>query len=251
VVGDLPSGSFGFRIGTEGSNPTMTDITMRNSIYCDPTGTMTNRLVNVYGDVTLSTLALENNLYWNDGAALPTNGDLTPADDPAAIDADPLLPEDQSSVTLPTWDDQNHQFASGSTTIRDEFLRLVETYGAIADSSPAIGSADPSDMPNDDIRGLARDGSPDIGAYEHGATEPAAGGGGASSSSGTGGSSSSTGSSGTGGSSTSSGSSADGGTEEDSGCGCRLVGRGSLAGGAGFTLLALLGLARRRTKRGR
>ncbi len=247
VVGDLPSGSFGFRIGTEGDNPTMSDITMRNSIYCDPTGSMTNRLVNVYGDVTLATLALENNLYWNDGGALPTGGDINPADDPAAIDADPLLPEDQSSVTLPVWDDQTHQFASGSTTIRDEFLRLVETYGAIADSSPAIGAADSSDMPGDDIRGLARDGSPDIGAYEHGATEPATGGGGASSSSGSGAGTSS-GSSGSG-AGTSSGSSTDWGSEEDSGCGCRLVGRGSLAGGAAFSLLVFLGLARRRRQR--
>ena len=54
-------------------------------------------------------------------------------------------------------------FLQGSS---QEFERLVETYGRIPPGSPAIGRADPTVAPADDILGLPRDAVPDLGAYE-------------------------------------------------------------------------------------
>lgn len=175
VVGDLPGSSFGFRVGTEGDNPTVTDIAIEGNIFADPTGTM-GRLFNAYGDVDLTTVSLLGNLYWNGGSPLSTNGDLLPETDPQALFEDPGLEADQSAVVLPRWDGGAGAFESGATTIREEFLRLVETYGALPATSPAIGAALVA-PPADDIRGLARDGQPDLGAYERGVSEPAPDGG--------------------------------------------------------------------------
>jgi len=175
VVGDLPGSSFGFRVGTEGDNPTVSDIAIEGNIFADPTGTM-GRLVNAYGDVDLATVSLVGNLYWNGGSPLSTDGDLLPDTDPQALFEDPGLEADQSAVVLPRWDAPAGAFESGATTVREEFLRLVETYGALPMASPAIGAATVA-PPADDIRGLARDDQPDLGAYEHGVTEPAPDGG--------------------------------------------------------------------------
>jgi hypothetical protein len=242
IVGDLPGGSFGFRVGTEGDNPPMSDFDIRNNIWADPTGTMTNRLVNTYGDVDVATITLDNNLYWNSGQLLPTSGAVTPAHDAHAVQGDPLLTGDHAAIVLPRWDESAGAFPSGTTTIREEFLRLVETYGALALGSAAVDAADPTHMPADDIRGFARDGTPDIGAYELGASTSGTGGtagaGGTAGSTGSGGSSGVGGSSGMGGTGGAPGSggagvSGSGGgsagssptmpekSDEDSGCACR------------------------------
>lgn len=60
VVGDLPCGAYGFRIGTEGDNPQVQDINVFNNIFADPTGTMGDRFINTYGDVDVSS-------GWNGG----------------------------------------------------------------------------------------------------------------------------------------------------------------------------------------
>lgn len=172
IVGDLPSGSFGFRIGTEGDNPPMSDFEIRNNIWSDPTGTMSDRLINTYGDVDNGSFELVNNLYWNGGDGLPGGGDVPISADPAAVEGDPLLNNDHAGLILPRWDEGAASFSSGETSIEAEFLRLVEGYGALAPGSPAIGAADPAHMPVVDIRGLARDGEPDIGAYEYQASSP-------------------------------------------------------------------------------
>ncbi|HUI92421.1 MAG TPA: choice-of-anchor Q domain-containing protein [Chitinivibrionales bacterium] len=166
IVGDLPGGSFGFRIGTEGTNPRASGFYIYNNIWCDPTGTMTNRFVNTYGDVDTSSITLSNNLFWNKGDPLPSTGSPLPAADARIIVADPLLDTNQSGIVLPVWDETNGMFTSGSTTIRQEFERLVNTYGSIPSGSPAIGAADAANMPVDDILGNPRDTKPDIGAFE-------------------------------------------------------------------------------------
>ena len=171
VVGDLPGGAYGLRIGTEGDNPTVGDITIHNNIWCDATGTMGDRFINAYGEVDLSSIMLESNLFWNGGNALPTGGGILPEADAARIVEDPRLPADHSGIVLPSWDADTRAFESGTTTIRDEFLRLVETYAALGEGSPAVDAADPTDMPADDIRGYARDSAPDLGAYERGASD--------------------------------------------------------------------------------
>ncbi|MBI5545011.1 MAG: hypothetical protein HY901_14060, partial [Deltaproteobacteria bacterium] len=169
VVGDLPSGSFGFRIGTEGENPAVSGFLIGGNLFADPTGTMGSRLVNSYGQVNVSSITLDHNLFWNGGNPLPTGGSVAATTDAHRLVADPLLPVDQSGLVLPRFDEAAGRFPSGRTTIRDELLRLVETHGALGAGSPAIDSADLSDMPAEDIRGLARDPRPDRGAYEFGA----------------------------------------------------------------------------------
>ena len=172
VVGDLPARGYGFRIGTEGDNLQVRDIFIYNNIFSDPTGTMGDRFITEYGDVDVSTILLDNNLYYNAGASLPTEETPAPGADAHGIVADPLLNEDHSDVVLPVWDETNHRFASGSTTIRQEFERLVATYGVLGQGSPAVDAADPSHVPAVDILGRNRDDQPDIGAVEQGAESP-------------------------------------------------------------------------------
>ena len=169
VVGDLPGGAYALRIGTEGDNPTVRDVTLRNNVWCDATGTMGSRFLNSYGDVDLATIVLDRNLFWNAGNPLPNTGGLLPEADLRRVVEDPRLPADHSAVALPTWNAATGAFPSGTTAIRDEFLRLVEAYAALPDGSPAIDAADPTDMPGEDIRGYPRDPAPDLGAYERGA----------------------------------------------------------------------------------
>ncbi len=166
VVGDLPGSSYGFRIGTEGSNPTVSDVFIRNNVFCDPSGTMGTRFINTYGDVDVSSFVLDNNLFWNAGGALPTEEPPVPASDANRIEDDPLLETDHGGLVLPAWDASAGAFASGSTSVRQEFERIVRLYGSIPEASPAVGAADASHMPADDILGRTRDSSPDVGAYE-------------------------------------------------------------------------------------
>ncbi len=169
IVGDYSGASaFGFRIGTEGSNPQVRNIRIYNNIFADPTGTMGGSFINTYGRVDTSTIVLRNNLFWNNGNPLPPSESPPPASDTQRVEGDPKLNPDQSSIVLPVWDDSRKQFLSGKTTIRDEFVRLVQLYGAIGEGSAAIDAADKSNMPQDDILGNARDSSPDIGAFEFG-----------------------------------------------------------------------------------
>lgn len=169
IVGDLPGGSYALRAGTEAANPSVEGVRLLNNIFADPTGTMTKRLVNTYGNAILSTFALTNNLYWNGGGSLQgyfTNGTLKPEDDAAALFGDPKLPGDQSAVVLPLWNATAGTFQSGETTIRAEFVRLVQTYGTLGSGSAAAGKADASEMPADDILGRPRGAQPSVGAFE-------------------------------------------------------------------------------------
>ena len=86
-------------------------------------------------------------------------------DDAHRVVADPLLNTDQVSIVLPRWNGST--FLSGNTSIRQEFLRLVEQYGKIPTASAAIGLANRAFAPSDDILGRRRSATPDLGAYEY------------------------------------------------------------------------------------
>ncbi len=165
IVGDLPSGAFLVRVGTEGDNPAVRGFRFVGNVLADPTGTMSARLVNRYGLAEASSIVLDGNLYWNAGGALPAGGDATAADDVRAVLGDPALPS--GAIALPSF--EAGRFASGSTTIREEFLRLVAA-ASLGETSAAIDVGDPSAMPSVDIRGLDRGTAPDLGAFERGAT---------------------------------------------------------------------------------
>lgn len=165
VTGDLPANSFAMRLNREGSNPVNEDIRFYNNIWSDPTGTMGDFSD---GSPSESTgVVIDNNVYWNNGNAVPTDGDVVNiSDDPRALVGNPALPT-PVAITLPRW--TGGGFVSGSSTIRAEFERLVNSYGAITASSIAIDRSDPLHTPADDILGRPRGSQPDIGAYELGA----------------------------------------------------------------------------------
>jgi hypothetical protein len=166
IVGDLPALEYGFRIVTVGSSPPSDGVHIHNNIWSDPTGTMGDTFNR--GGATVN-LTFDNNLYFNDGNAFPTSSEsiVEVSDDAGAVIGDPLLP-DPSSAPLPRWDQGSGTFADGSTSIADVFESLVLDYAVPAAGSPAIGAADATSMPADDILGNLRSegGAPDIGAFE-------------------------------------------------------------------------------------
>ncbi len=175
VVGDLPALAFAMRLNTEGSNPANDDIRFYNNIWSDPTGTMgaeSSSQINDFSDTPIgqtTTFAINRNLYWNDGATVPSDGAelINYTDDNNHIVSNPLLPN-QVGIILPRWNPTTNQFNDGSTTIRQAFERLITRYGVSSAGSPAIDAADASNSPADDIWGHPRpNGSaPDLGAYE-------------------------------------------------------------------------------------
>ncbi len=172
VVGDLPARAYALRIDRKGDNPQNQNITLANNIWSDPTGTMgagPSSAVNEFSDgdpAEVDNLVLDNNLYWNGGAPIPPGDLISPlAADARRVVANPLLNTNHSGLILPRWN--GSAFLSGSATIREEFERLVESYGKIPAASPAFGKADPALAPATDILGRPRSARPEIGAYEY------------------------------------------------------------------------------------
>ena len=171
VVGDLPSEAYAFRVDQKGLNLVNLNIYFYNNILADPTGTMGADLSgdknNFSGGepVQVSNLILDNNLYWNGPNAIPPGKVASPlVDDARRVVANPLLNTEHVAIVLPRW--AGSAFLSGSLTIQQEFMRLVELYGVIPSNSPAVGEADPLHAPPDDILGRPRTASPEMGAYE-------------------------------------------------------------------------------------
>ena len=171
ITGDLPASSYAMEIIIEGENPLNENIKFFNNIWSDPTGTMGTPLGGGTddfsdGDPTSTTnLVLDNNFYYNGGESIPDGDVLSPnVDDVNRYIANPGLNTNQSGVVLPKWNGSS--FTSGNATTNQEFLRLVNAYGAISGSSPASGVANPTYAPSVDILGNARPGSPSMGAYE-------------------------------------------------------------------------------------
>jgi hypothetical protein len=172
VVGNLPGSAFAFWLNITGENPLNQNIAFFNNIWADPTGTMGanaagdgNKFAN--GDPAATTnLTLDSNLYWNGGVAIPSGDPISPTEDARRLVADPELNTDQAGLVLPRW--QGTDFLSGNTTIRQEFERLVAAYGRLPSTSPAIGQADPTLAPVDDILGNFRGAVMEMGAFEFG-----------------------------------------------------------------------------------
>lgn len=171
VVGDLPALSYAFRVTITEQNPRNENIYFLNNIWSDPTGTMGADLdggENEFSDGDLENtekLILLNNLYWNGGEAIP-DGDLV---SPLQVDRqpliqDPMLNTDFSQIVLPIW--EGTEFRSGEVSIQGEFIRLVNLYGKIPQSSPVINRSYPIFAPTDDILGQPRLEGADIGAFE-------------------------------------------------------------------------------------
>lgn len=162
ITGNLPANAYVTRLNREGSGPPNEDIRFYNNIWSDPSGTM-----NDFSDgdqAETASVVIDNNLYWNGGLPIPSDGGLlNVSDDPRAIIANPALPP-VGAVVLPRW--AGNQFASGSQTIRQEFERLVLRYGVLPPGSVARDKADPARAPSDDILGRSRGESPDLGAFE-------------------------------------------------------------------------------------
>jgi hypothetical protein len=171
VVGDLPGKAYAFRVSIKGQNPPNESIRFVGNIWSDPTGTMglnppsASPSFSTGSPSATSGLVLDDNLYWNGGQAIPSGALISPlVADARRVVADPGLRTDHAAVVVPYW--TGSVFLGGGVTIRDEFLRLVETYAMIPPGSAAVGAGDPALMPTDDILGLPRDGAPDLGAYE-------------------------------------------------------------------------------------
>jgi len=174
IVGNLPSLAYAMRLNTEGSNPPNENIRFYNNIWSDPTGTMgaeNSSRPNDFSDTPVGetvSFTLDNNLYWNGGASIPTDsGELVNyTDDVNRIVADPLL-SGQAGIVLPRWQSGFGDFADGSTSIRQAFERLVSLYGKLEIKSVCRDAAARNQAPVEDILGQARsDGRPDVGAYE-------------------------------------------------------------------------------------
>ncbi|MBS1252204.1 MAG: hypothetical protein MAG451_01242 [Anaerolineales bacterium] len=173
VVGDLPALAYAMRLNTEGENPPNENIRLYNNIWSDPTGTMgaeNPSRPNDFSDTPLGetlSFVLDHSLYWNGPEPIPSAaGELVNyTDDANRLVADPGLP-DLTSVVLPRWDPGAGAFLSGNATVRQEFQRLVNSFGAPAAGSPARDAADATQSPADDILGRPRGGVPDLGAFE-------------------------------------------------------------------------------------
>lgn len=164
VAGNLPSIAFAFSLVRYGRNPENKNVRFHNNIWSDPTGTMGNFSESKSSNTEDS--KIDRNLYYNAGVLIPGNsGVLQVSKDRHAIIGDPVL-GDQSDLLLPRWIPEQGTFVSGTTTIREEFVRLVKLYGMPGPGSLAVDAGDPASSASEDILGNRRGPSPDLGACE-------------------------------------------------------------------------------------
>lgn len=171
VSGDLPSLAFAMRLNREGSNPVNQNIRFYNNVWTDPAGTMGGPGANDFSDTPpadTTSFAISNNLYWNNGAAIPSDPAelINYTNDNARVIADPRL-GDLEGIVLPRWSRAHGAFADGSVIIRHAFEFLVRQYARPATGSPVIDAADSNNSTAEDILGNPRvQLRQDIGAYE-------------------------------------------------------------------------------------
>lgn len=164
VVGNMPAEAYAFRFNQEGENPRNQNVALYNNIWSDPTGSMEDFSDTPEGET--ENFVIDNNLYFNGGAAIPESGDdlINHDDDEAAVDGDPKLPSENG--VMPFWLEGDRRFADGSGDVCLAFERLVERYGVPGADSAAIGAARSDESPATDILGKRRTGSTTIGAVE-------------------------------------------------------------------------------------
>lgn len=173
ISGDLPSFAYAMRLNQEGDNPVNNSIHFYNNVWADQEGTMgaeNSSRPNDFSDTPpgeTSSFILENNLYWNGGAAIPEDDSelVNFSDDSSRYVANPLLPA-PVTIPLPRWVEASSQFGDGSTTIRAAFERLVFNYAVPVHNSPLIDQANSAFAPDNDILGNPRPSQKDIGAFE-------------------------------------------------------------------------------------
>ena len=173
ISGDLPSWAYAMLLSKAVDNPSNQNIRFFNNIWTDQTGTMgaqSGQTNNDFSDAKpdrTTSFILDNNVYWNNGAPIPTDASekINYTDDPHRIVNNPGLPLPRE-IALPRWNPTTGLFGDGSTDIKQTFVRLVNTYGAISSTSPAAGAADPSTATKTDILGRSRGDKPDVGAFQ-------------------------------------------------------------------------------------
>ncbi len=173
IAGDLPAMAYAMRINQEGSNPVNDDIFFYNNIWSDPTGTMGadgSGSSNDFSDTPVGELDgydILNNLYWNGGAAIPTDsGETVNADDDVQAFTGNAYFGDQAALVPPRWNANTARFEDGSATICEAFIYIAETYGTPYAGTIPIDRADGDQVPHDDLLGNERGSFPDIGAVE-------------------------------------------------------------------------------------
>lgn len=162
IVGNLPGRAYAMSLYAYGDNQPIEAIRFYNNIWADPTGTMDPFSDTPAGET--ASFTLDNNLYWNNGAAIPQSGSdlINYTNDTHRLVCNPLLGS-QAGLVVPSWTGAG--FADGSTSIRQAFERLVSRYGALGQGSPAINAANAAQASTEDILGRPRS-APDIGAVE-------------------------------------------------------------------------------------
>lgn len=173
VVGDLPSFAYAMRLNTQENNTANQKIQFFNNIWSDPTQTMgapdgvSRQRFSLSEPGDTQTFAITNNLYWNGGVSIPTDSSqmVNYQNDQQRLIGDPLLPV-RTEIILPIWSATQNQFADGSHTIRELFIKLAQWYGLPAVNSLAIDNAHPDHSPQDDLLGQPRSLKPDVGAME-------------------------------------------------------------------------------------
>jgi hypothetical protein len=164
VVGDFPSLAFALRLYRIDPNQLNQNILYYNNIWSDPTGTAEDFSDAPPGDT--ASFAIDRNLYWNNGAAIPQDSNelVNYTDDAHRLIANPLLGS-QAGLIVPRWNPGANHFADGSVSIREAFEKLVGLYGTPPSTSPIVNAADPAHAPGVTAR-QARC-VPDLGAGIH------------------------------------------------------------------------------------
>jgi hypothetical protein len=140
------------------SGPICTNIQYANNVFLD--GDPDRFIRGDSEDVENS--SLDNNLYWRT-PPITLSDYFNYMVDRHAMLADPQLPPDGDSISMPVW--LGRVFAGGYGSIPGVFAANVQRYAVPAAGSPVVDAAS-GDMPPDDITGSSRYGAPDVGAYE-------------------------------------------------------------------------------------
>ncbi|MDR3233554.1 MAG: hypothetical protein LBT46_07835 [Planctomycetaceae bacterium] len=146
-------------------NPPQEDILFAGNIFCNNAGSSLRFSAGKQEYFVDGGFKAVSNVYWNGKNPVKAERDdiFVPKNDPRAILTSPKLPDVPAKLPLPRIE---NAASAENFSIRKAFESLVKKYAVPAPGSSAIGSADPKNMPEDDILGKKRSKNPDIGCYE-------------------------------------------------------------------------------------